>query len=122
MWENDGPDLSTPKIAESYCDKDTRFSSVLSALPWKYIVDCRNDIKDGQKKTNEIRADTSKFSERIKEAKTIDNITSILQDMSDKARTEEDTNVVDAKYVRLQDDIKSADWEGFREGTFFLYV
>ena len=107
------------KIAESYCDKDSRFSAVLSAIPWKYIVDCRNDIKDGQKKGNEIRADTSKFSEMIEEAKTIDNIASILHDMIDKSRTEEGTNELIAKYAMPQEDIRTANWAGFSEGTFY---
>ena len=70
------------------------------------------------KKTNEIRADTSKFSERIAQAKTIDNLTIILHDMSDKARTEEDTNEVADKYAKLQAFIKAADWAAFPEGTF----
>ena len=106
------------KIAESYCDKDSRFSSVLSAMPRKYIADCRNDIKGGQKKTSEIRPDTGKFSERIAEAKTIDNMPSITQDMSDKSRTEEDTNEVVAKYAKLRDFTKTSDCAGFPGGTF----
>ena len=108
------------KIADSYCEKDIRFSTVLSALPWKYIIDCRNDIKDGQKRSNEIRADTSKFSERILSASAIENITSVLQDMSDKARTEDDSNEVRHKYVKLQEDIQTLDWSKFTEGTFPL--
>ena len=109
------------KIAESYCAKDGRLSSVLSAMPWKYIVDCRNDIKDGQKKRNEIRSDTSKFSERVAGAKTIDNIASILHDMIDKARTEEDTDEVTAKYANLQEDIRASKWAEFSEGMFYTF-
>ena len=107
-------------ISDSSFEKDIRRSSVLSSFPWKYTVDCRNDIKDGQKRCNEIRADAPMIREMILYATPIGNITSVLQDMGDKARAEEDSNEVRAMYSNLEDEIQTPDWSEFSECTFFM--
>ena len=39
--------------------------------------------------------------------------------MGDKARTEDDSNAVRAKYAKLEEDIRTADWSGLSECTFY---
>ena len=105
------------KIAESFCEFDTRFNAVLSALPWKYLVDCRKSILEETQRSEAIRSDTSKFQSLIKEAKGIHDLVEIIKSMSDIARLENDSPEIKAKYRQLTLELEDFKWEVAGEGT-----
>ena len=108
------------KIAETYCEFDTRFNAVLSALPWQYLVDCRKAILEETQRSETIRPDTSKFQGLIKEAKNIPDLVEIIRSMSDIARLETDCAEIRSKYRTLTMELGDFKWEVLGEGTTFL--
>ena len=107
------------KIAESYCEFDTRFNAVFSALPWHYLVSCRKSIIEETQRNEKTRSDTSKFQTQIRQTKTIADLVEIARSMSDIARVEADSPEVRAKYRQLGKELEEFKWEFVEEGTFF---
>ena len=108
------------KIAESYCESDTRFHAVFSALPWQYLVDCRKSIIEESQRNEQIRSDQSKFQGLIREAASIADLVEIIRSMSDIARVEIDGPEVRAKYRMLSKELGDFKWEVLNEGTLLF--
>ena len=104
-------------IAISFCSNDSRLTTFLKSLPTAYLCNASLALQQGTKLKAECRSSALGYQNKIRSMKTVDDLASLLSDMSTEARLEVDSPEIEGKYDIIRETFDNYDFSGFEEGT-----